>query len=113
MGRRWFCFDVFWSMAGALCGAASCGVFRVAAFGAMIFGVVILSVTSGITLFSSGVCFADDGGGFHFLPLTGRVFADAYLPTNDGTPDKPFQQLSLSAWLETAPRFAEDTFLKG
>jgi hypothetical protein len=39
--------------------------------------------------------------------VTGRAFSDVYVPTANRFPDQPFEQLSTSLWLETAPQINE------
>jgi len=53
--------------------------------------------------------FAED---FSILPLTGRVFGDVYVPTQDPIPQLPLEQLSGSLWLESNPHLGEHSYAK-
>jgi len=49
---------------------------------------------------------------FSLLPLSGRVFTDVYVPTNNNFPDNPLEQLSTGVWLETDPHWTDQTYAK-
>jgi hypothetical protein len=49
---------------------------------------------------------------FSIFPLTGRVFGDVYVPTQDPVPQKPLEQLSGSLWLESNPHLGEHSYAK-
>jgi hypothetical protein len=42
------------------------------------------------------------------FPLSGKIFIDAYLPTDTKVENKTFQQLSSSLWLESNPVFTDE-----
>jgi len=52
---------------------------------------------------------SSEGSQKGFLPLSGRIFSDVYIPTQNNYPSRSLQQLSTSLWLQSDPKLTDST----